>query len=89
MEDKYFANLVINKERLSDGNNIFVAHCTNLGIISQGKTTEEAIEMIREAIELYLEECPEAYEELELQKDPPMFSVMEVIKNVKTPSIIR
>ncbi len=89
MEDKYFVNLVINKEKLSDGSDIFVVQCTNLGITSQGKTTEEAIEMVREAIELYLEECPDAYEELQLQKEPPMFSFMEVIKNVKTSDIVR
>ncbi len=89
MEKKYFANIVINKEKLSDGEDVFVVHCTNLGIASQGKTTDDAIKMIKEAIELYLEECPEAYEELELQKESPIFSVIEVIKDAETSSIVR
>jgi len=89
MEKKYFANIVINKEELSDGEPVFVVHCTNLGITSQGKTTEEAIKNIKEAIELYLEEQPEAYNELELQKDPPIFSFVEVTKNPKITKIIR
>ncbi|MFH1152102.1 MAG: type II toxin-antitoxin system HicB family antitoxin [Nanoarchaeota archaeon] len=59
MEEKYFANIVINKEELSNEEIVFVVHCTNLGITSQGKTTEEAIQNIKEAIEIYLEEQPE------------------------------
>lgn len=89
MEKKYFANIVINKEKLSNDEDVFVVHCTNLGISSQGSTTEEAIDMIKEAIELYLEECPEAYEELELQKEPPIFSFVEVVKDAKTSNIVR
>ena len=58
MAKKYFADVVINKEKLSTGDPVFVAHCTSLGIASQGKTTEEAMNNIREAINLYLEEQP-------------------------------
>jgi len=89
MEDKYFANIVINKEELSNGEGVFVVHCTNLGITSQGRTTDEAIKNIKEAIELYLEEQPEEYNELKLQKESPIFSFVEVIKNAKTTNIIR
>lgn len=35
------------------------------GVTTQGKTIEEAIENIKEAVELYLEEMPEIKEELE------------------------
>ncbi len=56
MEQGYFADIVMNKEQLDDGSDIFVVHCTNLGVSSQGKTQEEAIAMIKEAVELYLEE---------------------------------
>ena len=59
MIKKYFADIVINKEKLSTGKPVFVAHCVNLGVASQGNTTEEAMKNIREAIELYLEEQPE------------------------------
>ncbi|AIY90949.1 type II toxin-antitoxin system HicB family antitoxin [Geoglobus acetivorans] len=35
------------------------------GVTTQGKTIEEAVENIKEAVELYLEEMPEIREELE------------------------
>ena len=37
---------------------IYVAECPEVGIASQGVTIEEAIENLREATELYLEEFP-------------------------------
>jgi len=83
MENKYFADIVINKEKLSDGKDVFVAQCTNLGITSQGYTTDEAIKNIKEAIELYLEEMPEAYTELNSEKQPSLFSFIEIKKPVK------
>ena len=83
MEKKYRANIVMNKEKLSDGEDVFVVQCTNLGIASQGKTSEEAIEMIKEAIELYLEEKPEAYEDLEVSQSPPVFSFVEIKKPIQ------
>ena len=87
MAGKYFMDVVINKERLSTGEPIYVAHCTTLGIASQGKDTEEAVKNIKEAINLYLEEQPEKYEELGLQ-EPPLFSVIEVTKDAKAASLI-
>jgi len=41
---------VINKEE-----NWYVAHCLELGVVSQGKTIEEAKTNLQEAVELYLE----------------------------------
>ena len=80
MEEKYFMEIVINKEKLSDGSPVFVANCPSLGIASQGKDMDEARKNIKEAIELYLKEQPEKYEEL-LSNEPPLFSVVEVTKN--------
>jgi len=34
----------------------YVANCPELGVASQGKTVEEAIDNLKEAIELYLED---------------------------------
>lgn len=34
----------------------YVAHCPELDIASQGRTIEEALKSLREAIELYLED---------------------------------
>ena len=33
----------------------YVAHCVELGVVSQGKSIEEAQANLREAVELYLE----------------------------------
>ena len=38
--------------------NIYVATCVELGTVSQGKTIEEALNNLKEATELYLEEFP-------------------------------
>ncbi len=88
MERKYLANIVIDKEKLSDESSIFVAHCPTLGIASQGENTDEAIKNIKEAIELYLEEQPERYEEL-VTDESPLFSVVEITRNAKITSSIR
>lgn len=88
MGKNYFMDVVINKERLSTGEPVYVAHCTTLGIASQGKDAEEALKNIKEAVSLYLEERPEKYEELGLE-EIPMFSVIEVTKRAKAASAVR
>ena len=50
---------------------VFVAHCLNLGIASQGKTMEESMKNIKDAIKLYLEENPKEMPETE-DLLPPM-----------------
>ena len=74
---KHYLDITIVREKLSTGEPIFVAHCTKIGIASQGKTIEEAKKNIEEAITLYLEECPEILESLE-SEEPPTFSFVEV-----------
>ena len=44
---------VIHKEE-----DMYVAECPEVGTVSQGKTLEEAINNLKEATELYLEEFP-------------------------------
>ena len=63
-------DIVVNEERMNK-KNVFVVHCLNLGIASQGKTVEEAIKNIKDAIKLYLEENPS---EISKSEDlmPPM-----------------
>lgn len=43
---------------LTNEEGMYVAKCSEVGTVSQGKTIEEAIENLREATELYLEEFP-------------------------------
>ncbi len=38
--------------------NMYVAKCPEVGTVSQGYTIEEALENLKEATELYLEEFP-------------------------------
>lgn len=87
MKEKYYLDVVIKKEKLSNDSEVFVAHCNSLGIASQGSNMDEAIKNIREAAELYLEEQPEKYEELALVS-LPSFSILEVKRNAKTSSIV-
>ena len=44
---------VIQKE-----DSMYVAKCAEVGTVSQGSTIEEAVENLKEATELYLEEFP-------------------------------
>ena len=37
-------------------NDMFIAKCPEVGTVSQGTTVEEAVENLKEATELYLEE---------------------------------
>jgi len=39
-------------------NDIYVAECPGIGTVSQGYTLEEAVDNLKEATELYLEEFP-------------------------------
>jgi predicted RNase H-like HicB family nuclease len=43
-------NAVITKE-----DKLYVAHCVELDVVSQGKTIEDAEKNLKEAVELYLE----------------------------------
>ncbi len=44
---------VVHKEE-----NMYVAQCPEVGTVSQGETLEEAVDSLKEATELYLEEFP-------------------------------
>ena len=76
-KDRSVFTAIIHKEE-----DMFVAECPEVGTVSQGYTIEEAIENLKEATELYLEEFPIK------QKTKPM-TVFEVKEHVKNPEIIR
>ena len=46
---------LIHREKLSDGSPIWVAHCPELDVVSQGLSAEEARSMLQEAVEGFLE----------------------------------
>lgn len=49
----YRFTTIINKE-----GKLYVARCAELGVVSQGRTIEEAKKNLKEAVELYLEDQP-------------------------------
>lgn len=56
---------------------MYIAKCSEVGTVSQAHTIEEAIDNLREATELYLEEFP-----LKKVKHPMLttFEVAEIVK---------
>jgi len=53
----------------------YVAECPETGTVSQGETLDSAIENLKEATELYLEEFPQ------VQSSRPLVTVFEVAVN--------
>lgn len=51
---------------------MYVAKCPEVGTVSQGYAIEEALENLKEATELYLEEFPS------IQINTPFFTTFEV-----------
>ena len=58
--------------------NLYVAHCPELDVASQGTTVEEALANLREAVELYLED-PDARRPTGDQS--PLITFIEVADN--------
>ena len=52
------AQLKLRVSTLFTDNDLYVAECPEVGTASQGATIEKAIENLKEATELYLEEFP-------------------------------
>lgn len=67
----YKSTIVVNKE-----SKWFVARSLELGVVSQGKTIEEAEKNIKEAIELFLEDQPS--QRKLLPRSSPHISWLEV-----------
>ena len=58
------------------GDKYFVAECNDLSIVTQGKTYDELIYNINEAIELHLES--EDFEQYDLAKNPSIIANIEL-----------
>lgn len=69
---KYNFTLVLQKEK-----RWYVARALELGVVSQGKTIEEATANIKEAVELYLEDQTISKKELK-QQSMPLVTTMAV-----------
>jgi len=64
-------DIAVNEE-LVNNKKVFVSHCLNLGIASQGNSYEDAIKNIKDAINLYLEENPEKQSKTQQKLLPPI-----------------
>ncbi len=65
---------------------MYVAKEVVTGVTSQGRTLEEALSNLQEALELYLEEVPEALERIEAVNEK-IVGVLEIEQ--KTPKAVR
>ena len=71
-------SVVVHKEK-----KYYVAECPEVGTVSQGKTIEKAIENLKEATELYLEEFPQK------KTSKPFVSFFEVTSYGKASKTVR
>lgn len=71
-------SVVVHKEK-----KYYVAECPEVGTVSQGKTIEEAINNLKEATELYLEEFPIK------NSSKPFVSFFEVKSHAKASKTVR
>lgn len=55
--------------------NLYVAQCPETGTVSQGETVDTAVENLREATELYLEEFPQ------VESSRPLVTLFDVAVN--------
>lgn len=69
--DMYRFTTIINRE-----SKWYVARCVELGVVSQGKTIEDAQENLKEAVALYLEDRPT--EKHQLHKQAPLVTTLEL-----------
>ena len=63
------------------GEKYYVAECLDLPVVSQGKTLDEVVENVREAIELHLE--GESLKEWEISPDFSILVNLEIPPYVK------
>lgn len=68
---KRFTAIIIKEEKW------YVAHCVELGVVSQGKTIEEAQANLKEAVELYIESF--GADDLPESKGEVVFYPLEVV----------
>ncbi|OGY86499.1 MAG: hypothetical protein A2319_01910 [Candidatus Kerfeldbacteria bacterium RIFOXYB2_FULL_38_14] len=68
----YICTMIIKQE-----GKFYIAEALELGVVSQGKTIEEAKKNLTEAVELYLEDEKISSKKIK-QKSAPFVSVLEV-----------
>jgi len=71
---------------IKKGEKQYVALCPELDVVSQGYSVEEALDNLKEAVELYIEEMgfPEG-----IESKTAIIARFEVVKHAKTASSVR
>ncbi len=64
------------KAFISAGENLWVAECLELAVVTQGKTIDETIDNLREAVALFLE--GEDPSDFDLAPDPSLIITLEL-----------
>jgi predicted RNase H-like HicB family nuclease len=64
------------KAYISSGETHYVAECLEIGVVTQGKTLDETIANLKEAVALYLEGEDPA--EFDLEPNPTLLITLEV-----------
>lgn len=64
------------KAFVTRGDTHFVAHCIEINVVTQGRTLDETVRNLQEAVALYLE--GEDLTELELSENPSLLITMEI-----------
>jgi predicted RNase H-like HicB family nuclease len=73
MEKNLSFSVSIHEEKVPDGTKVFVVEALELGVSDFGETLEEAINNLKNAVHLLLEEAPEKRELLE-KEEPQMIT---------------
>lgn len=70
---------LLHEERLSDGAPIWIAHCPELGVSSQGESVADARAMLQEAVAGFLEVAsPEEVEARLAEGYTPMLELLQI-----------
>jgi predicted RNase H-like HicB family nuclease len=75
------------KAYISRGENYYVAECMEISVVTQGKTLDETVENLREAVALHLE--GENLEELGLAPNPGLLLTIELEPSAMSASSMR
>jgi predicted RNase H-like HicB family nuclease len=69
------------KAFINKGDRYFIAECVDLPVVTQGKTIDETIENLKEALSLHLQD--ENFSELGFVPNPGLFISMELEPELK------
>ena len=79
MAMKIGLNIVIEREKVSDGSDVFIATSPDINVFVEGKTIDEAVDNFIEGAKFHLESFPEERKDL-MQANEEKFEMPMVTK---------